>query len=154
MPCRRLQQVALVRNTGATTNTGTAVGRVRGLSSLLHVHVAVAFLADNKVRPSSFTGNTFDLLGLIETEDGRVQLDSSPINNNFAGDQQAPGGWEGTTALDEIQVDFAYTGLNAAGSAGKWVLVAKVEPAMPMDDDLFAALAEGVRVSVDKEQSV
>lgn len=151
MACKRIVQKTLVRNTGATTNTGTASGRVRGLSSLLHLHLSVAFVPDNKKRLSSYAGNVFSVYGWVETEDGEFQLDGDPINNDFAGNQQAPGAYEGSTGLDAVSCSFAYTGLNAAGAAGKWVLVARVEPAVPMSDELFAELADSVTVSVDNE---
>lgn len=152
MSCRRVAQKTLVNNTGAATTTGTAVGRVRGLSSLLHAHIAVVYWAANRQRPAAFGGNTFDLFGWAETEDGVVQLGSSPINNDFAGDQQAPDGWEGTTALREIECRLAYTGLS--GTAGKWLLVATVEPSLAMDDELFERLASDVVVSVEDEKTV
>jgi hypothetical protein len=149
VPCARRKQATLVRNGGAT-GSGTAVGRVRGLSSMLTTHIQVAYFTAG-ARPSSFAGQTFDLFGWTLGENGeRAQLSPDPINNDGAGDQQAPDGWEGVTALDEIEARLTYAGI--AASNGTWVLLVKVEPAVEMTDELFDELAGAISVSSDGEQ--
>jgi len=147
--CREVVSKEIVRNAAGSSSTGTATGIVRGLSSLLYVQIGLLFVPATRKRPSAFTGNTFSLYGYQDNERGELhQLSASPINNDGAGGQNAPGGYEGRTQLAAIGCTFSYTGISDAGS---WELYVVAEPAFPMPDELFEKLVKSLSIDVPKQ---
>jgi hypothetical protein len=150
MPCRAIQSKDIVRNNGVGSTTGTGRARIKGLSSLLQIGIFVAYFTDTKTRPASFSGNTFSIFAYVNDQEGSlVQLSDTPINNDGAGSQQAPDGWEGVTTLPEVEVRLAATGITPTANAGSWKVIVVAEPAEPMSDEMFEQLVRNVNIAVD-----
>jgi hypothetical protein len=143
--CKITKDVVVVTNQASAVSSGTVNAFVLGISSLLNLGIYLQFFPATRRRPSAFTGNTFLAYGYVADSAGELhQLSGTAINNNGAA-QNAPDGWEGSTTLDGIRVEFSYTGISDAGT---WKAVIKIEPTDPaMPADLFEALANAVSVS-------
>ena len=77
-----------------------------------------------------------------------MQLSSTPINNDGAGAQSAPDGWEGITTLPEVELVHSFTGISAANGAGDWKVVVIAAPATPMSNELFRDLIAQVDIDI------
>lgn len=147
--CREVKSKVIVTNENLAATTGTARAIVQRISSLLHVGIFLAYFTRQKVRPASFAGNSFDLYGRVANVAGEfVRLSPTPINNGGTGNQAAPDGYEGSTLLPEIEVEFDFTGITQANCQGTWQVIVIAEPAEPMEPDLFKKLASAINIEV------
>lgn len=155
MACERTYSRTIVSNAEGASSTGTAIARVSGLSSLLFVGFFLAYFSNSKARPASFGTNVFDVFGRVRNQEGEaVRLSDTPINNDNLGNQAAPDGWEGSTTLDELELEHAFEGIAEAGMAGQWQVIVRLEPSDPgMPAELFEELASRVSLTVDRVQA-
>lgn len=119
---------------------------VTGGHSLLRFAIYVAFFpTTSEPGAGDFANNTFDVYPwIIGPEGKRARASYTPINDG--GTQQAPGGWEGSSSIDEYQVTTTFS---AVADAGEWRIVVVVEPADGCAVELFDELAARVQVHVD-----
>lgn len=141
----------IVVNPVATSATGTVTARIFGLHGSLFIGIALAYFTDSKRNPSDavFTTNRFSLYGRVKNENGETValLHTTPINGSG---QAAPDAWEGTTTLPEIELSFAYVGINSAPDVGHWEVVVTALPAYEMCENDFLKLAAAVDIACDK----
>jgi hypothetical protein len=149
---RVIRSRTIVDNSVASVATGTARARIVGLHGSLSMLVGLIYVPrTNHDVAAGFAGNAFSLYGRARNEDGvSVPLLTAATINGTGSGQDAPDLWEGETNLHELDLVFAYTGINSAADVGSWQVLVGAVPAFEMCEADFLSLAADLDVQLDR----